>query len=244
MIERIRSSGHPQAVAEPVAVDGPRLLLRDVAGSDQYGARGPILHDMVRTLVRIQAGWPERLTELAGLGVLDWRAEAFLAAAQDVVDRTADQLDPTVRAATSRLVAGLPARFAELAECGLPDTLVHGDFHPGNVRAATDSESGPPRCVLLDWGDCGIGHPMFDQSAFLDGLPEEEAAAVRATWFRAWRDVVPGADPERAVRLIEPISALRRATVYRGFLDRIEPTERVYHAADPRQWLAAAAALS
>ena len=252
MIARLRASppgevGHPEAVAEPIAVDGPRVLLRDVPGTDQYGARGPVLHAMVRTLVAIQAGWVSRLPELAGLGVPDWRGEPFLAAADDVVRRTAGELDPDTRATVGQLVAELPQRFAQLAACGVPDTLVHGDFHPGNVRAATgfgvESRAHQPRCVLLDWGDCGIGHPLFDQSAFLDGLPAGEADAVRVTWSQAWRDAVPGCDPERAAALIEPVSALRRATVYRMFLDRIEPTERVYHAADPRQWLTAAAAL-
>jgi hypothetical protein len=251
MIGKVRASGHADAVAEPLAVDGPRVLLRDVPGSDQYGARGPILQTMVRTLVAIQADWagPPGLAGrtppgLAGLGVPDWRGETFLAQSRDVVDRTAGELAPAVRTAVERLVAELPERFAALAACGVPDTLVHGDFHPGNVRAASGSGDGDARCVLLDWGDCGIGNPLFDQSAFVDGLPPDEAATVRSTWSRAWREAVPGCDPERAARLIEPISALRRATVYRMFLDGIEPTERVYHAVDPRDWLTAAAAAS
>ncbi len=244
MIERVRASGHLEAVAEPIAVDGSRMLLRDVPGTDRYGARGQILHTMVRVLVGIQAGWIGRVPELAGVGVPDWRGDEFGSAAHDVVDRTADQLDPPTRVAVQRLVAELPERFAALAACGVPDTLVHGDFHPGNVRAATVSPGGEPRCVLLDWGDCGIGNPLFDQSAFLDGLPTGEADAVRSTWAQAWRDAVPGCDPDRAAQLIGPISALRRATVYRMFLDRIEPSERVYHSADPRQWLTQAAASS
>jgi hypothetical protein len=31
--------------------------------------------------------------------------------------------------------------------------------------------------------------------------------------------------------------------MYRMFLDNIEPSERIYHAADPADWLARAAAL-
>ncbi|MEO1248940.1 MAG: phosphotransferase, partial [Pseudomonadota bacterium] len=29
--------------------------------------------------------------------------------------------------------------------------MVHGDFHPGNVRGDGN------RLTLIDWGDCGIG---------------------------------------------------------------------------------------
>ncbi len=47
------------------------------------------------------------------------------------------------------LVEDLPGHFAALNACGIPDSLVHGDFHPGRYR-------------ILDWGDCGIGNPMLD----------------------------------------------------------------------------------
>ena len=37
--------------------------------------------------------------------------------------------------------------------------------------------------------------------------------------------------------MIEPVAALRQAVIYQGFLDRIEPDERIYHAKDPADWL-------
>jgi Ser/Thr protein kinase RdoA (MazF antagonist) len=47
------------------------------------------------------------------------------------------ELDPPQRAAIDRLTAGLESRFDEIDRCGLPNTLVHGDFHPGNVISTT-----------------------------------------------------------------------------------------------------------
>ena len=91
--------------------------------------------------------------------------------------------------------------------------------------------------MLLDWGDCGVGHPLLDQIAFLEYLPQSEHEAVLREWSRLWRAAVPGCDPDRAARLLEPVAALRRAVVYRGFLDAIEPDERIYHASDPADWL-------
>ena len=38
--------------------------------------------------------------------------------------------------------------------------------------------------------------------------------------------------------------ALHLAVIYRGFLDRIEPDERIFHAADPETWLHRAAGLA
>ena len=132
---------------------------------------------------------------------------------------------------------GLDRRNAEIAACGIPTTLVHGDFHRGNVRGDAD------RLVLLDWGDCGVGHPLLDQAAFLDRMPAGETRGVRAEWSRLWRETIPGCDPDRAATLLAPVAALRQAVIYRSFLDGIEPSERIYHASDPADWLTRAARL-
>ncbi len=114
---------------------------------------------------------------------------------------------------------------------------MHGDFHPGNVRG----ENG--ELTLLDWGDCGFGHPLLDQSAFLDRIPPDDVETVRQHWLAAWAKASPGAEPARAAELIAPVAAARQAVIYQGFLDRIEPSEHVYHAGDPADWLGRAAAL-
>jgi hypothetical protein len=145
----------------------------------------------------------------------------------------------TVEAGLDRLVAGLDERWDEIESCGLPDTLVHGDFHQGNLRSA-----GRDHLVLLDWGDCGIGQPMLDQPAFLERLPEPDRQVAREHWARRWREEVPGCEPDRAAVLLAPVGALRQALIYQVFLDGIEPDERIYHAPDPPVWLARAATLA
>jgi hypothetical protein len=136
------------------------------------------------------------------------------------------------------LVHDLPRRLAQVADCGIPDTLVHGDFHRGNVRGVAGA------LVLLDWGDCGLGQPMLDQAAFRSGLSEADQDLVRQTWTVAWRARIPGCDPVRAAGLLAPVAALRQALIYQQFLDGIEPNERIYHAADPAIWLTRAAQLT
>jgi len=113
---------------------------------------------------------------------------------------------------------------------------VHGDYHPGNVRW---SYGGP---VILDWGDCGIGHPLLDLPAFLEEAGPA-TASLRERWCRRWAAAVPGSEPARAAELIAPIAALRQAIIYRHFLDRIEASEHVYHRADVPMWLRRAADL-
>ena len=243
IIERL----DPAVVPPLLATEGPRLLMDEVPGEDRYGATGPVLHRMVSLLCGLQGSWVGRVPELLELGVADWRADALVPLAEGALSRVADQLDRDTVAACGRLVDTLPERFAALADCGVPDTLVHGDFHPGNVRGGARpgdglGSTGAP-LVLLDWGDSGVGHPLLDRAAFLDRIPEQQRAAVVAGWDDAWRAAVPGCDPVRAGSLLQPVAALRQAVVYDGFLRRIEPSERVYHAADPASWFRAAARL-
>lgn len=222
-----------------IAHDGPRVLLDEIAGEDQYTASGPPLQEMVRLLVDLQAAWIGRIDEVLATGAPDWRALPLTAALTGLVERWAPHVEGVVAASLDALVAGLPERFAELAGCGLPDTLVHGDFHRGNVRARAEGGF-----VLLDWGDCGVGHPMLDQPAFLTWLADDDVEPVRRAWTAAWRAHVPDADPDRAAALLAPVAALRQALIYQVFLDNIEPSERIYHAADPARWLERAATLT
>jgi Ser/Thr protein kinase RdoA (MazF antagonist) len=210
------------------------MLLADVPGHDCYEAALSQLEAMVDALVDLQVAWVDRVDELVALGAPDWRAPAFASLARAVVEQDAP---PAAQSALDRLVDTLPERLAELESCGLPDTFVHGDFHPGNVRWS----AGAP--VLLDWGDVGAGHPLLDLPAFLD-RSGPHTAALQERWLARWAAAVPGSDPKRAAALIAPIAALRRGIVYRKFLDGIEETERVYHRDDVPEALGIAAELS
>jgi hypothetical protein len=233
LLARLAGEGVPTLLGH----DGGRMLLAEVAGDDLYDAEPPQLLAMVTLLVGLQRSWSGRVDELLALGLPDWRAPALGAAIADVIERTADELAADDRATLREFLRGLPTRSAEVAACGLPDALVHGDFHPGNFR-------GDDRALtLLDWGDSGIGHPLLDQPAFLSRIPSDSVAPVREHWLQQWRAAVPGSDPARAAVLLAPIAAARQAAIYRGFLDRIEPAEHPYHRHDPVEWLQRTAAL-
>ena len=217
--------------------EGGRMLLAEIAGDDLYDAEQPQLADMVTLLVSLQRAWIGRAGELLALGLPDWRAPALSPAIADVIERTSDELSADDRATLRELLRDLRSHFAAVAACGIPDTLVHGDFHPGNFRGSGNA------LTLLDWGDSGVGHPLLDQPPFLGRIPSDNVAAIRAHWMAQWRAAIPGSDPTRAAALLAPIAAARQAVIYRGFLDRIEPSEHPYHRHDPAEWLQRAAGL-
>jgi hypothetical protein len=217
--------------------DGGRMLMAEVPGEDLYDATPEQWRAMVSLLVDLQSRWIGGAAELIALGLPDWRAAPLSSAIGALVARIGDGMDARARGALDAFVADLPDRWAKIAACGLPDTLVHSDFAPGNFRGEGLT------LTLIDWGDSGVGHPLFDQIAFFDRIPDAAMAALRDHWLMHWRDAIPDCDPARAAALLAPIAAARKAVIYQGFLDHIEPAEHPYHRADPLDFLGRAAAL-
>ena len=222
---------HAQPVPRIIAHDGGRLLTEPISGDDLYDAPPDRQMEMVSLLVRLQAQMFSEVDGLLALGLPDWRNEGLIDGIASVIERTRAELGTDDLRTLQRFLDGLPARFTALVECGLPATLVHGDFHPGNLRGHSTM------LTLLDWGDCGVGHPLLDQSAFVSRLSPAATELVLEHWHSEWRTRVPGSRPERASSLAGPLAAARRAVIYRAFLDGIEPSEHPYHRSDPADWL-------
>lgn len=85
-----------------------------------------------------------------------------------------------------RAVRARPALAARLAGyervigilCGIPPTLVHGEFYPSNVLVAG------PRIAAIDWETAGIGPGVLDLAALVSGWGEAERAAIAAGYGR------------------------------------------------------------
>jgi aminoglycoside phosphotransferase (APT) family kinase protein len=232
----VAGAGFGEVVPRIIAADGGRTLMHHVPGDDLFGAP-PSVREAIGALFHpVQELAATRVDELLAVGVPDQRASHLVTTLRDVAARHG-QGGSRLRA----LVDGLDDRLARVAACGLPDTLVHGDLHPGNVRGAPDGQ-GP--LVVIDWGDCTIGHPAFDILRLAGDVDAGPAAALVNAWAARWRAAVPGCDPLTALELLRPVAALRSAAAYAGFLDRIEPTEHPYHAADVPACLALAAELA
>jgi hypothetical protein len=232
---------HEGALIEALGPDAPvprllghepgRLVMRHIPGEDLFDATHEQRIAMLDMLVGLQCAWSARVDELLALGSPDWRARSLTRAIENTFERTRHELDAEDAKIVESFVAHLDVRFGALDACGIPDSLVHGDFHPGNVRGiGTD-------LTILDWGDAGVGHPLLDVPAFMDRAPADLAAPISERWLALWSAAFPHADPARAWHLIAPIAAARKAVVYRGFLDNIEPSEHPYHRDDPRDCL-------
>ncbi|MHA7986095.1 phosphotransferase family protein [Rathayibacter sp. CAU 1779] len=203
------------------ADDRGRMLLADVPGADGHGADAATRIRVAQLFHPVQARYAGEADELLAAGLPDRRLEAerFV----EVARFWSESVDG-IRA----LIDALPARLERVAACGLPDTLVHGDLHAGNVRF------GGPEPVIIDWGDASLSHPAYDILLLTKVLSPGDAAVVEDEWVCAWRRTVPSSDPRGALELMRPLAAWRAAVTMHDFLTNIEPSERVYHLDDAR----------
>lgn len=213
----------PGLVPTIVAAGERRILLEHLPGEDCWDAPGEVITSAVHRFVAAQAA-------LAGVsyglvaGLRDRRTPMLTDQIRELLD---GDVGRELTAGELAAVRGLLGRWAMLDDCGLPDTIVHGDFHPGNWR----SDGGPP--VVLDFADAYFGNPVLDGLRVCDFLPEAKRPAAAQAWIDAWTFHAPGSDPARALAIAEPLAHLAYAVRYQEFLDGIEPTERIYHHGDP-----------
>lgn len=227
----------PGSAPRPLAADGTgRQLLEHVPGEDRFFAPARDRYAMVELLHTIQLRALGEVTELIAAGVPDLRGALLAPRIRAVARRYGDGV-----AGLRALLDGLDERLAAAARCGMPDTLVHEDFHPGNVRNLPGGGSQP---VILDWGDAFVGQPAFDALRLVGDLDDGQARPLLDAWRRRWEAAVPGSDPATALDLLRPVAALLHAVVYANFLANIEPSEHPYHAADVPERLTAAVALA
>lgn len=220
-----------------------RSLLAAVRGEDRYGAGPDDAARFAALLAPVQADAATRVGDLLARGVPDGRdAGALVAQAGRLVDLAAageggaGRAAPDVVAGARRLVDAVPGLLARAHGCGVPDSLVHGDFHPGNVRGV------PGAWRVLDWGDAYVGQPAVDLVTLTAGFDEAGRRAVVDAAAAAWRAAGADADLAGAVRAVAPLAPLRAALAWQRFLDRIEPDEHPYHEGDPAAGLADAVA--
>jgi hypothetical protein len=184
---------HPGQVPDVLAVEPERgwLLMRELEG-DVLGSldrsRWP---EAASPLREIHETWSSRSEEILELGAVDRRLDTL-----DVPSELSGHLDA-------------------LRELPLPDTLVHGDFHPWNVVVG-------PRLVIADWSDACLSHPLFDLLMF--GSDEDRPALLAAY----------GVSPE-TFELAAPLARIHHAISYERIGAAMEPSDRWIFADVPVQ---------
>jgi hypothetical protein len=205
----------PEHAPPVVAADHERawLLMDEMPGADEEHEDAPppgLGLAAARIAATVQLRSLDHLTELDAAGVprrgLAETLHVFdeiLVSSIELDDLTHDEL-----IAARGMRDDVHAVIAELGSLGLPETLIHGDLHPGNVAHDGDS------LVLYDWSDAAVSHPFLDLVQLLRSIPDEERDAARAGYAGAWRAAYPDIDIERALELAVQVNAIFQMVTY------------------------------
>jgi hypothetical protein len=219
----------PGSVAAVIAVDAELgwLLLHDVG--ERAGHPDP--HDVRRPyeqLRQLQQRFAGRERELVDAGCARRPLASLPHDLADVLDDpiVGEWLDvPAPR--RRQLVDWLDDAVGRIDALRLPDVLVHGDFHPGNVTATGDG-----RWILFDWSDAAIAKPFVDVVTWATWIPDD-AAALDALWLafaERWSDVVP-VDVWLSMRpALEAVSGAYHVVSYAGIVKSLDRFRRPEHA--------------
>ncbi|WP_022802522.1 phosphotransferase [Deinococcus ficus] len=108
----------------------------------------------------------------------------------------------------------------QLAACGIPDTLEHGDFWPTNVALREE------QAVFFDFSDATVTHPFFslrlflaEMDSFLPHQPDARERIVKA-YLSAWEGMTTPEPLSRTYQLSRPVAAFHAALLY---VERILP---------------------
>ena len=200
-----------------------RVLMAEVPGPPNHGTQGPALRPMVELLPTCRnAPWADR--RAPGPRRPRPPAGGDAPRIEAVVDERPPAPPDASGRALERLVEDLPRASREIEACGIPDTLVHGDFHPGNVGGPPDALRRPRLGRLLR------GEPAHRRAGLHPAARTRgRGAAGRLVPRRVAPDRSRASDPGRAADLLRPCCPCWPPSMYDAFCAAIEPDERVYH---------------
>ncbi|MBI3301870.1 MAG: aminoglycoside phosphotransferase family protein [Deltaproteobacteria bacterium] len=217
----------PDAVPRVIATDPERrwLLMAACVGRTLGEVTDVALWERaVARYARLQTACVPRVPELGALGCtlrsLDALAEAIGPLSYDTMTLRPGEPDGLSTAEIERLQALVPSlrrQCAQLAACGIPFTLEHGDLWPENFLVDQDT------CVIIDWEDVAVAHPFFSLAPLSVGLGiyqsglHSPAARDRLehAYLAACAEMAPPERLRTALHIAAPLSFIDMAVRYR-----------------------------
>jgi hypothetical protein len=210
-------------ISEVVAVDEQRrwVLLEDFGETLRDQKDEDVICEVLQLFAGMQTELVGREDELLAFGCIDRRL-SWLRGQIDALFADEVTRGQLKEGELERLLAQVPLWLEmcdELAALPVPETLLHGDLHLGNVARKRG------RYIFFDWTDASVSHPFFDLIiAHNEGdvARKERFLAANIEPWRAWGDEKV---LRRAWRISPPLCYLHHALSY-WYILRNLPVEK------------------
>ena len=179
---------------------------------------------------RASRAWQVALQERGcvdrGLDALADEAEQLLAEAHWLRPEPSVAFADEELARFRTVLPELQQRCRYYARHGLASTIIHGDFHPGNILS---DAAGP---LFIDWSDACWGHPFMDLVIFLledfgnPPLVNEQTEQIVTAYLAGWTAENSLAELRAEFEALRPVAYLFHALTYARIVDNLEPSAR------------------
>lgn len=223
-VTKILSEYYPERIPLALAIDRERdwLLLKDFGTPMGDNIASETQEAMFRTFARMQIDAAQHVDDLLAIGCLDRRLNKLSMHLDSLLGDTEmlSKLDETEIKKLHEFTPRLKEMCRSIVTYLVPQTLVHGDLHWGNVAYKDDN------FIFFDWTDACITHPFFDMISIFG----EEEAAKKQRWRDAYLDCWIDHEPmERLLKIwkiAEPLSALHQMISYQSIVNGTEQASK------------------
>ncbi len=221
---------YPDMIQAPLAIDEARRWMLTADIGTELRENKPSLETLatvMKTYARLQIDSAAHLDQLFTVGCLDRRLDVLASQIDGVLadENCLQQLSADERAEWLACGDRLKALCRQLADYHLPYTLVHGDFHGGNI-ALQDG-----RIRFFDWTDACVGHPFFDLTPLLNLDDSERDVTLREAYLAEWATYEPLERLREVYAIGMILGSLHQVASYQGIYNSVEADQRADWAA-------------
>lgn len=222
VLERYLEKHFPQHFVEIVEIETNEhwMLTKEWAGhapdtSEEW-------HHVLRTLTSIQLHCKDNIDELFSFACKDRRLAALPELLRPVFDELKNAemrklygINEEESNELARRLQLLPQLCQKLSNCGLPETLIHGDLWGSNVIFRDEKSGKSP--LIFDWTDASITHPFIDVYCLLTSEPDlSKRPILRQAHIDVWSEHFPERTVIEALELSEQIAPFYYLHAYRN----------------------------
>jgi len=215
------SKHFPQYMVEIVAVEASQhwMLAREYAGDSPESREE--WHKVLQVITEIQKHCNDNFDELLSFGCKDRRLSLLPALLEPVFQELKQPqmlqfygVNEEEAEELSRRLRSLPELCGRLADCGIPETLIHGDLWGPNVVFRDTITGKSP--IIFDWTDASFSHPFFD--IYITLTSEKDDAKRRdqkQAHIDVWSELQPREKVLAALELSEQVAPYYYLLAYR-----------------------------
>jgi hypothetical protein len=176
--------------------------------------RQPTLKHIVRRLAELQRASAKHVPALLMVGCRDLRTPALLAGIHELLPYLQEAMAKQELDSVPRIDLGRLRSIEQVLEqacfgmewIGVPNGLMHGDIHPGNILVSSR------KCVFTDWARASVGNPFITFAQLRSQLAQDRRThawlpQLTEAYQKVWDPVVPDFLIKRAFSLIPMIAS-------------------------------------